>query len=75
MYVHVGDDVLVKLKDIITILDYGSVENSPSVKEFLTKNENRAVYLKGPHKSIVVVNEALYYSPLSSGTLKKRTDF
>ncbi|PLR80650.1 MULTISPECIES: extracellular matrix regulator RemB [Bacillus] len=73
MYLHVGEDILVRTKDIIAILDKESI-NSPDMGEFLQqKGENVMNLSKGPFKSIVITDERIYYSPLASGTLKKRS--
>ncbi|MDZ5471642.1 DUF370 domain-containing protein [Bacillus sp. 31A1R] len=74
MYVHVGEDILVRTKDIIAIIDKESVNSSPFVKEFLNHHSQHVFNLsKGSFKSIVVTEEKIYYSPLASGTLKKRS--
>ncbi|WP_374703389.1 extracellular matrix regulator RemB [Bacillus sp. V3-13] len=73
MYLHVGEDILVRTKDIIAILDKDSIQ-SPDVGEFLQqKGENVINLAKGPFKSVVITDERIYYSPLASGTLKKRS--
>lgn len=74
MYLHVGEDVLVKTKDIIAILDIDSASSSTLMGEFIARQDQKAVHLaKGTVKSIVITGEHIYYSPLASGTLKKRS--
>lgn len=74
MYLHVGEEVLVRTRDIIAILDIDSTSTSPFMEEFIARQEHQVVHLaKGTVKSIVVTGNHIYYSPLASGTLKKRS--
>ncbi|WP_442597285.1 extracellular matrix regulator RemB [Neobacillus sp. D3-1R] len=74
MYIHIGEEVLVKTKDIIAILDKDSVKASDHIQEFLQQNEQRTENLsKNSFKSIVITHEKVYLSPLASTTLKKRS--
>ncbi|MBM7693581.1 hypothetical protein JOC77_003021 [Peribacillus deserti] len=74
MYLHIGEDILVKTNDIIVILDRQVFKNSDIFMEFMEKRKNTAVYLaKGEVKSIVVTESNIYLSPLSSSILKKRS--
>lgn len=73
MYIHIGEEILVRAKDIIAILDKDSVHSSQYIQEFLQHNENHTENLsKNPFKSIVITKEKVYLSPLASTTLKKR---
>lgn len=74
LYVHVGEDILVRASEIIAILDKETVNSSQDIKELLEKQSKSIVHLtKGSFKSIVVTEKAIYYSPLASATLKKRS--
>ena len=74
MYLHVGEEVLVRTRDIIAILDIDSANSSPYMEEFINSQKEQIVHLaKGTVKSIVVTGNHIYYSPLASGTLKKRS--
>lgn len=74
MYLHVGEDTLVRTRDIIIILDKDSTKASPYSEEFFEQRKGDIINLsKGSFKSIVVTFDKIYYSPLSSGTLKKRS--
>jgi hypothetical protein len=76
MYIHIGEDANVKLKDIIAILDKESSSSSPLVSEFLKRKEASLINLaKKSYKSIVITNDRIYLSPFASGTLKKRSNF
>lgn len=75
MYIHIGEDLNIRAKDIITILDKGSVNSSNLVEEFLKQHKEKLVNLsKNPFKSVVITYDKVYLSPISSGTLKKRSN-
>ncbi|MGS2777213.1 extracellular matrix regulator RemB [Robertmurraya sp. GLU-23] len=74
MYVHIGEETLVRAIDIVAIISKESVVSSSQMNEFLMHDCLVVVDLsKGGYKSIVVTKDKVYYSPLSSGTLKKRS--
>lgn len=74
MYIHIGEDLNVSTKDIIAILDKESVNSSSLVEEFLERHKGSVINLtKGLFKSIVITKTQVYLSPLSSGTLKRRS--
>ncbi len=76
MFLHLGGDVTVLRKDIVGIFDLESTKN-PITKEFLeiAKNEHSIIKImdKQPSKSFIIVGDNVYYSPISSNTLQKRT--
>ncbi|KMY21374.1 extracellular matrix/biofilm biosynthesis regulator RemA family protein [Bacillus pumilus] len=75
MYIHLGDDCVVSTREIVAIVDY-KMRSSSVVEEFLLKHERQIILLsQGTPKSIVVTTKSVYYSPLSSSTLKKRASF
>ncbi|RHW40435.1 DUF370 domain-containing protein [Neobacillus notoginsengisoli] len=68
MYIHIGEDHMVRVKDIIAIIDKDSVAASG------IRNTGDSINLsKGPIKSVVITEKNIYFSPLSSNTLKKRS--
>ncbi|RDI40866.1 extracellular matrix regulator RemB [Falsibacillus pallidus] len=74
MYVHVGEDVMVRTDEIIAILDKNSVQASEDIKQFLQQKEKMVQNLaKNAFKSLVITNKEIYLSPLASTTLKKRS--
>lgn len=75
MYIHIGEDLNVRVKDVIAILDKESVNSSSLVEEFLKCYKGDLVNLsKTQYKSIVITQTQVYLSPLASGTLKKRSN-
>ena len=74
MYIHVGEDILVRSKDIVAIIDKQSVHSSKMIEEFLERQKHSVINLsKGTYKSVVITTKEIYFSPLASGTLKKRS--
>ena len=75
MYIHIGEDINIRARDIISSFDKESVNNSPLVEEFLKSRKEKVINLsKNPFKSVIVTNDNVYLSPISSGTLKKRSN-
>lgn len=65
---------MVRSSDVITILDRQLLKSSSIVNEFLDVQKDRVVELSnGNTKSVVVTVDNIYFSPLSSSTLKKRS--
>ncbi|MBN6889947.1 extracellular matrix regulatory protein B [Cytobacillus horneckiae] len=74
MYIHIGEDVLIRAKDLVAIIDKESASSSMNTEEFLQREEGLIINLaKGHYKSVVITTDQIYYSPLASATLKKRT--
>jgi extracellular matrix regulatory protein B len=75
VYVHVGGDVMVQMKEIIAILDYSVIDDSIEMETWLTANDKKVIRLsKRITKSIVITDRKIYLSPLASTTLKKRSE-
>ncbi len=74
MYIHIGEDLNIRVKDIISILDKESVNNSALMEGFLKHHSGKCINLsKTPFKSVIVTDDKVYLSPVASGTLKKRS--
>ena len=75
MYIHIGEDLNIRAKDIISILDKESANQSSLVREFLKQQSERVINLsKNPYKSVIITYDKVYLSPIASGTLKKRSN-
>lgn len=73
MYLHIGGNKVIPLKEIVAILDYEKFNRSAINKEFLAINSHKLPKKKGPIKSfIITTNKKIYHSPISSTTLAKR---
>ncbi len=68
MFIHIGGDTMVRLSDIIGIFDI-QAKLSPNQQ----LGSNQRIEAPGPDiKSFVLTNHQVYYSPVSSQTLKRR---
>ncbi|ATW26409.1 extracellular matrix regulator RemB [Candidatus Formimonas warabiya] len=78
MFVHIGKEKMIHIKDIILILDYEKIKNSPISQKFLKSCwEKGSVDKESAEeqnaKSVIVTAKKLYYSPIAVSTLSKRT--
>lgn len=76
MFLHIGGDVSVPVKDIILILDLKSAGVSVATKEFLEINRDEGLVTKvgsGEPKSLILTTERAYLSAISSLTLGGRS--
>lgn len=73
---HVGGDVSVRAKDIVAIVDIRTAKTSTATKEFLEVMKDEGTLedmASGDPKSFVVTIDRVFLSPISAGTLGKRT--
>jgi hypothetical protein len=76
MFIHIGGDTVVSTKEVISILDHQTVKSSKINKKFLEEKLKRVVDNSAEEtKSYVITTEAIYCSPISSLTLKRRAQF
>ncbi|WP_043934291.1 extracellular matrix regulator RemB [Bacillus sp. EB01] len=65
MYIHIGEDHMVRASEIIAIIDKDSA---------VVPETGKSINLsKGSFKSVVITEKNVYLSPLASSTLKKRS--
>lgn len=79
MYVHIGKDTIIFLKDIITILDLEKLLLEKDIKQILEelKIEKNIIDISdGNNKSLIIIQKGDkiigYISNISSNTLQKR---
>lgn len=75
MFLHLGDDTIVALEEIISINDYKGMQSAVN-QAFLHKmrEENKVVDIsENTPKSFIVTSKRVFLSAISSVTLKKRT--
>ena len=73
MFIYIGNDLVVESTYIISILDV-QLEQTSSKLQRMVKAFEEKEQLHGDKttaKSVVITDNALYYSPLSTLTLKK----
>ncbi|NGQ96548.1 DUF370 domain-containing protein [Brevibacillus sp. SYP-B805] len=78
MFIHIGGDTVVSTKEVISILDHQTVNSSKVTKKFIEdeKKVKRVVDSSAEEtKSYVITKDAIYCSPISSLTLKRRAQF
>lgn len=76
MYLHIGGDVLIPLKDIIMIINLEDLELSTTTKDFLELarlDKNIKGCEPAIAKSGIVTTKAVYYSSISTHTLWRRS--
>lgn len=81
MFLHLGENIVVPVKDVIGIFDIDVARYSADTMQFLRMAEDDGFVERVTNeepKSFVIaeVNKKskIYYSPISSSTLTKRTD-
>lgn len=75
MFIHLGGDVIIRAEEIIAILNYDVKQQSQVTNTFLKteeKQKEKVIISADYIKSIVLTNNVIYYSPVSSLTLNKR---
>ncbi|GAE34403.1 extracellular matrix regulator RemB [Halalkalibacter akibai] len=75
MFIHLGGDFIIRSKDIIAILNWDVHEQSTITGLYLkaeAKRKKKIIISEEYIKSIVVTDEEIYYSPVSSLTLNRR---
>ncbi|WP_017725791.1 extracellular matrix regulator RemB [Halalkalibacterium ligniniphilum] len=75
MFIHLGGDTVIRSKDVIAILNSDMKDSSGITKHFLEQHEKGRQIINISSdlmKSIVVTQTKIYYSPISSVTLKRR---
>jgi len=78
VFLHVGADVVVSLKRVVAIIDLRSGTTAEATRDFLAlaHSEKRIRDIaEGDAKSIVLTDDEVFLSPISSLTLMKRANF
>jgi hypothetical protein len=77
VFIHLGGDKVIRSSELIGIFDMTMEQSSKITKQFIThaKQVNRVEVIgEEETKSLVVTTTKIYYSPISSSTIKKRTN-
>jgi len=78
MFMHLGGDCMIKLDEIVFIVNVEKGMKPQHVNDFLKKynEKGRIQKITGEnYKSMVITDNKIYFSPISSQTLKKRAGF
>ena len=82
MYLHLGGEICVRIKEIVAIMDLETSSTSKITREFLKKMQKNGIVIsindEELPKSYVVTEKdkkvTMYISPISSSTLLKRAN-
>lgn len=78
MYIHIGGDIVVRDIDVIAILDVNHIKRDSkknhSFENQVKKHKEVVKITDEDVKSFVITDKKIYYSPISSLTLKKRAE-
>ena len=75
MYLHIGEDTLVRDKDIIGIFDMDTSTVNKATRDYPKKAEKdkRVIYVNYDlPKCFAVTDKNVFVSPINTGTLNKR---
>ncbi|WP_017471604.1 extracellular matrix regulator RemB [Amphibacillus jilinensis] len=75
MFIHIGDDQVIRSDQIIVMIDQQYVASSSINEEMIEHQEEVEDMPQLDHdltKSIIITKDHVYYSPLSILTLRKR---
>ncbi|MCI8648615.1 MAG: DUF370 domain-containing protein [Anaerotruncus sp.] len=82
MYLHLGQDTIVRTEELVGIFDLENTSISRITKEFLAKSEQKGRVVNVSYelpKSFVICakkkQSTVYITQISSATLKKRSGF
>lgn len=77
MFVHIGGTTVIQAKEIIAIFSIDIQTTSPVTNEFLNRAKKDGqvdIIDTDETKSVVITENRVYYSPISSLTLRRRAD-
>lgn len=75
MYIHLGNDILISSRDLISIIN---IENqiNPELQDIIdiasVEKNIKVINKQDKVKSLVICDDYIYLSPISSTTLSKR---
>ncbi|WP_256759647.1 extracellular matrix regulator RemB [Cohnella sp. WQ 127256] len=78
MYIHLGGEKVIRTSQLVAIFDISIEQSSKLSRQFVVHaQKNKEVETIGEEdpKSIVVTEHKVYYSPISTATLKKRAHY
>lgn len=78
MFIHLGGDIVVSKEEVIAILNTQLLKKAEVNREFMVLAESDGFIIpiteKENAKSLVITSKRIYLSPISSVTLKKRSE-
>ncbi|WP_331446036.1 extracellular matrix regulator RemB [Natranaerobius thermophilus] len=77
MFVHIGDNIVLPIKEIVGIFDISVLEDK-ATRDFLKISEEEGFVKNNKYdnreRSFVLTGQNIYFSPITSVTLKKRIE-
>jgi extracellular matrix regulatory protein B len=77
MYIHIGNEKIIRGDELIAIVDVPAEGHRETTQEFIDQEQKQKQIEKigeEETKSLVITDSKLYYSPISSATLRKRAE-
>lgn len=77
MYIHLGGEKIIRSSELVAIFDISIEKSSKISKQYVNHaQQQKHIEMIGEEeaKSIVVTQNTVYYSPISTTTLKKRAN-
>lgn len=76
MFIDINENYSIDSKEIISILDFQLLNSSEKMRTLIKKNQLNDQLLgeKQEAKSIIITDHAIYYSPFSPISLKRRVN-
>ncbi|WP_077616208.1 extracellular matrix regulator RemB [Caenibacillus caldisaponilyticus] len=76
MFIHLGEDTVIRIDEVVAIINYGLFLKDEGNKALIerAKMENKLRDIgRQMTKSVVITDKYIYFSPFSPTTLKKRS--
>lgn len=77
MFLHLGGEKIIRSSELVAIFDLSIEKSSKISKQYIqhAKKQNHIEIIgEEESKSLVLTKKKVYYSPISSSTLKKRAN-
>jgi len=76
MFLHLGGDIVVPKEEVIAIMNTQMMKKTEVNREFMQLAENDGFIepIAANAKALVITTKKIFLSPISSMTLKKRSD-
>jgi len=77
MFLHLGADTVIPLRSVIAILDL-KITNSAITNQYINNIKTKKNFIdisENSAKSFIITDENIYFSAISSHTLKKRAGY
>ncbi|NIK12775.1 extracellular matrix regulator RemB [Alkalibacillus sp. S2W] len=76
MFIHIGDEHVIRSSEVVSIIDYNLYHSSSIVEEMIFNQRKAGNVVEVPFeepKAIVITTDEIYFSSLSVATLNKRS--